>query len=71
MKNKLKVGDTVKSHFRAKWTGKVIDIELRSNGLSPIAVVKVFLDRNGRPLRKPIRKRLDSNWLEKLNGIEV
>jgi len=66
MKNKLKVNDTVKSNFRASWTGKVISLSSRANGLLDLATVQVFLDRNGRALRKPITKVLSTGWLEKV-----
>ena len=66
---KLKIGDTVKSHFRARWTGIIIDIEKRKN-ISDLATIKVILDRNGNKLRKPIIKTLDVGWLTLTTKIE-
>lgn len=71
LKNKLKfkVTDTVISNFRARWTGKIIFLSSRPTGSLDLATVLVFLDRNGRPLRKPITKVIDTGWLEKVENI--
>ena len=63
MKNVFKIGDRVKSNFRARWKGEVINIEPRSDKLKPLITVLVDTDRNGRPLRKKIKKTLDQGWL--------
>lgn len=71
LKNKLKfkVTDTVRSNFRARWIGKIIFLSSRPTGSLDLATVIVFLDRNGRPLRKPITKVIDTGWLEKVENI--
>jgi hypothetical protein len=65
MKNKLKVGDFVKSNFRARWAGVVVDVEIRT-GIEPLVTVCVFLSRYGRRLRKTQKHTLSGGWLEKI-----
>lgn len=60
---KFKVGDKVRSRYAAPWYGTILELEKRKD-TTPLATVRAFLDRNGRPLRKPITKVLDSAWLE-------
>lgn len=60
---KFKVGDKVRSRYAAPWYGTILELEKRKDA-NALATVRVFLDRNGRPLRKPITKILDSGWLE-------
>lgn len=73
MKNLFKVGDRVKSHFRARWEGKIIEIEILRKTTSnkrdkkrSIATVLVDTDKNGKPLRKKEIHRLHTNWLTKI-----
>lgn len=63
MKNVFNIGDRVKSHFRAGWKGEIINIEPRSDKLKPLITVLVDTDRNGKPLRKKIKRTLDQGWL--------
>lgn len=49
--------DVVKSHFRAGWTGEVWECKRGGDGF--IVQCLIFLDRNGRPVRKPFK----SEWL--------
>jgi hypothetical protein len=59
---KIKIGDMVKSHYRAGWVGVVMDLEKRGK-FSDLATIKVLSDRNGNELRKPMIKTLDVGWL--------
>jgi len=64
----MPVGTRVKSHYRARWTGVVVEVVER-NEREPyryrhfLLRVKVTHDRRGRPMRKPIYHWLDSAWL--------
>lgn len=60
-----KIGARVRSTFRARWFGVVVE-----NGLTHgdrCVVVRITHDRNGRPIRKPGSKRnlhtLSAGWL--------
>ena len=73
MKNLFKVGDRVKSHFRARWEGEIIDIEILRKTTSnkrdkkrSIATVLVDTDQYGKPLRKKETHKLHTDWLTKI-----
>ena len=58
-KQGLKRGQWVKSQFRARWYGYVLAEIDEFDCLS----VRVVYDQCGRPMRKPMTKRLHVNWL--------
>ena len=68
MKNKLCIGDEVKSHYRATWKGTVIqDItNTYNNHPSQVLVVLVHTSRRDTPVRKPFKNTLCSGWLTKI-----
>lgn len=70
MKTELQVGNTVKSLFRARWTGILLELVEREKergiDLSPLATVLVTTDRHGKPMRKPLRMVLSAGWLVKV-----
>lgn len=53
------VGDTVRSRFRAHWTGTVLRLDPETG----CADVRVTHSRRGVPLRKPLHKHLHVGWL--------
>jgi hypothetical protein len=52
----IQVGDTVVSHYRAHWTGVVLEL---NNGT---ATVRQQLDKRGVPIRKPRTVQYHCNW---------
>ena len=55
----IALGDTVRSHFRAQWTGTVVSL-IPAGGCADVLVTH---SRRGVPLRKPLRKVLHCDWL--------
>lgn len=54
------VGKRVRSGFRAPWIGTAV----RQDEQMPHCLwVRVDTDRCGRPLRKPVMRRLSAGWL--------
>lgn len=63
MANKaLRVGDRVKSRYRAPWLGIVTAIVLRK-GIGALVSVVIDTDRHGNPMRKHKTVQLDETWL--------
>jgi hypothetical protein len=62
MKNKFKVGQRVKSHYRANWSGVVVEVAPRKDA-TPLITVNVTHDRHGNLMRKTLIKHLDQGWL--------
>ena len=57
------VGSRVRSRFRARWTGTVLELVARDDTYD-LAMVRIELDRKGNPIRKPWTKILSAYWLE-------
>ena len=62
MRNALRTGQIVQSHFRARWTGEIVGI-IKRMGYSDLAVVRLIHDKAGNGYRKQIVKVLDTGWL--------
>ena len=60
-KTKYRVGDTVKSNFRARWIGVVIKVDGEITSIVPM------IDRYGNPQRRRLVKQLHCDWLEPAN----
>jgi hypothetical protein len=60
MKNKIKVGQTVRSNYRSKWKGEVTDVTTRPN-TTPLLTVLVTHDSHGNLQRKPFKTSIDSS----------
>ena len=61
----FKVGDLVRSTFRGRWVGVVIDRQNRKDA-TPLYGVRIVLEPNGRPMSKNVRARpqqMDEYWL--------
>lgn len=65
----MKLGDMVKSCYRARWYGKIVYIGLHSDKETPYIVVKVTHSPDGRKRKKPIYSGLHPYWLELIDGI--
>lgn len=66
MKNELKIGDVVKSHYRAKWIGVIENIEYTNSCSSGMLChVRPKITSKGKTLRKSKIMSLDSGWLTK------
>ena len=63
MPRRIKIGDLVRSHYKAGWYGKVFNVEKR-NGRNDLITVVTFCTADGRPHKRPLRKRLDEAWLD-------
>jgi hypothetical protein len=67
---KFKLNDVVRSHYRAAWTGYVVERVRRHEPCGWCKdlysyVVMVTHDRRGNPVRKPFRSMLlDACWLQ-------
>lgn len=59
------VGDCVRSHYRARWSGTVVEVIDRS-GANPLCYVRQERDRCGRPMRLQRVVVLDAAYLERL-----
>jgi hypothetical protein len=65
-------GTRLKSHYRARWTGDLIEANWHRYQHHHewvgqwIITVRITHDRNGRPLRKPRVVRMNAAWLEVL-----
>lgn len=63
MRNALKVGDWVRSHFRATWKGVV-----QGSGYCDNCVyVLVLIDQHNNPMKKVMIKHLNERWLTKID----
>lgn len=69
-------GARVRSHYRARWTGVIVDAYPRQNPRDHktaktthtlILRVRMERDRNGRPFRKPRVVALNWAWFERLD----
>lgn len=75
----LKVGDLVKSHFRAKWQGEVVEDVTGNQPIwwqdrypcTQLLVVRIDVNRYGRVMRKPVKMELGRGWLEKINQYSI
>lgn len=73
MQCQLKVGDSVQSHYRARWYGQVVAIErgkydwYGKNVHYCWAKVIMLLDKAGSPQRKRKIVRYDESWFHKVN----
>jgi len=56
-----KVGTFVRSHFRACWTGVVIDVEKRKDA-EPLVTCVIVRDRHGNLLTSRRTRRLSFHW---------
>jgi hypothetical protein len=69
MRAPFKIGDVVRSEYRARWTGRVLIVEPR-NAIGRIegyiVTVLVTTDRHGNPMRKAVTKQLDAAWLKRV-----
>lgn len=66
----FEVGDLVRSTFRGRWVGVVIDRQKRKDA-TPLYVVRIVLEPNGRPMNKNVRARpqqMDEYWLRWKQG---
>lgn len=70
MKNKLKVGDLVKSVYRSCWYGRVTEVVNRA-GFSPLVSVTTICSSKGVPHRKPYHKVYDQGWLRKVERLPL
>lgn len=60
------IGDLVRSNYRARWVGVVVDREGRGD-VTPLYTIRVVLDNRGNPVPKHVRSRvtrMDEAWLE-------
>jgi hypothetical protein len=68
MKSDLRVGEIVRSRYRAPWRGVVLE---RLSNPPGCVLVRVTHDRRGRPIRKPARakhvRRLHQWWLVRID----
>lgn len=71
----MKVGAFVRSHFRACWTGVVIDVQKRTKGRdgtdSPLITCVIVRDRRGNLLRARRTRRLDASWTTTCVPVDV
>lgn len=58
-------GDTVRSNFRAAWTGKIVSL----NPEGGLAVVLITHDRHGKPMRKQRVYRISVDWLTVIDKV--
>lgn len=65
-KNNFKIGNKVKSMYRARWSGEIVEILKGGQDRNILAKIAVTHDRNGLPMRKIKIHTLDVNWLEKI-----
>ena len=75
MKPHVKIGDFVRSHFRACWTGVVVDVYERSksrNGTdSPVITCVIVRDRRGNLMRHRQTRHLDLSWTTSCTPVDV
>lgn len=73
MQNKLEVGDSVQSHYRSRWYGRVVGIETgKYNWHGKMhhyrwARVIMLLDKCGNIQRKTKVVRYDESWFSKVD----
>lgn len=67
-RNRIKVGGLVKSNIKG-WFGKVFAVESLRFSLSAMITVATICTADGRPHRKPYRKRVDSTQLEVVEAL--
>ncbi len=60
----------VKSTYASAWSGIVIDIKNRT-GMSPLYLILILKDKNGRTPRKRMIKQLDSTWVIKIKKFDI
>lgn len=70
MKHGPKVGMFVRSHFRACWTGVVIDVEPRK-GYEPLVTCVIVRDRRGNLLKSRRVRRLSVHWTTECAPVDV
>lgn len=70
MKNVVKVGAFVRSHFRAAWTGVVIDVEKRKDA-EPLVTCVLVRDRHGNLLKSRRMRRLSFHWTTPCAPVDV
>lgn len=63
-KYKFKIGDKIRSNYRSRFQGIIIDIEKWDNTSGYICVVIPILTSDGRKQRKRMVKSYDPYWLE-------
>lgn len=63
-----KVGSLVKSHFNARWYGKITHI-IRRKDANPLCYVETICTEDGRPHMKPYFKILDAGWLKPVDKL--
>lgn len=62
----LRTGDLVRSRYRARWVGRVLELQERRDG-SIVVLVQPVLTRDGRVQGKHVKARtLHPSWLEAL-----
>ena len=59
----IKIGTFVKSAYRSRWTGVVIDYSYYRNGKYPAYDILIVKDSGGQTPRKRIINRLGEGWL--------
>lgn len=73
MMHELKVGDSVQSHYRARWYGQIREIHHYKHKMGSktyegfIAHVMILLDKVGHLQRKPKMMKINIGWLSKAN----
>lgn len=70
MKGDPKVGAFVRSHFRARWTGVVIDVEKRKD-YEPLVTCVIVRDRHGNLLKSRRTRRLSVHWTTPCAPVDV
>jgi len=69
-KGKLYTGDFVKSHFRSRWVGVILDGNLQ-HPYSTSVLCLIIIDGAGNKPRKRILKRLSPFWLTKVKPVNI
>lgn len=64
----IKPGTLVRSRFRAGWFGRVIGV-IGRKGTTPLVIMETICTADGRPHRKPYRKRYSAGWLEVVEAL--
>ncbi len=67
---RLRPGTPVRSRYRARWCGIVLN-ELPRHAPDHCVVVLRTHDRNGRPMRRSDRFTIDPSWLVALKSLPV
>lgn len=77
MKNKFRVGDSVKSRFRSHWSGVVLKVgesrhcPITNKPTTPPLTVLVVLDYKGNRVKNRTVHTYDSGWFEKTGQIDL